>query len=54
VVVPAGASWNSEMVWRVRFQNRIGRSAANAIDVVTMSPNMAQLILFIFPPAALP
>src|SRR5258708_31302068 len=35
LVVPAGASWNSEMVLCVRFQNRVGRSAETAPVTVT-------------------
>src|SRR6266851_4679783 len=35
LAVPAGASWNSEMVLCVRFQNRVGRSAENAPVTVT-------------------
>src|SRR5258708_37406497 len=35
LVVPAGASWNSEMGLCVRFQNRVGRSAETAPVTVT-------------------
>src|SRR5260370_4512627 len=35
LVVPAGASWNSEMVLCGRFQNRVGRSAEAAPVTVT-------------------
>src|SRR5260370_41910353 len=35
LVEPAGASWNSEMVLCVRFQNRVGRSAETAPVTVT-------------------
>src|SRR5579883_290534 len=39
-VVPAGASWNSEMVLCVRFQNRVGRSAENVLATEAMSAGM--------------
>src|SRR5215468_659202 len=45
LAVPAGASWNSEMVLCVRFQNRVGLSAANALVAVMMSPAIINMAL---------
>src|SRR5215475_1235394 len=45
-VVPAGASWNSETVCRVRFQNRVGRPCADAADDMAARARKTNSIFF--------
>src|SRR5258708_741977 len=54
LAVPAGASWNSEMVLCVRFQNRVGRSAENPpVTVITSATTVNVTLCMASSPALL-